>query len=111
MDTKNHCDDFAMTEVDLMETNEVVSMRSRKENNLDGETNHPSVLWDLMGRRLPRSEIVFFSQMTLVVIVIIASVYNLSVNSEDHTLWTALLSSCLGYVLPNPSLQSSRSLP
>ncbi len=71
-----------------------------------GERSHTSsVLWNVMGRRLPRSEIVFFSQTLIVLIVILASVYNITKNHENVTLWTALLSSCLGYILPNPSMQ------
>ena len=51
----------------------------------------------------------FFSQMTIVTIVIIGAVYNLTVGHENPTLWTALLSSCLGYILPNPSIQRPSS--
>ena len=37
--------------------------------------------------------------------VIVVSIYNLTVESENSTLWTALLSSCLGYQLPNPTIK------
>ena len=37
--------------------------------------------------------------------VIVVSIYNLIVGHGDSTLWTALLSSSLGYLLPNPSLK------
>lgn len=60
--------------------------------------------WTLMGRQFPRSEIVFFSQMTIIVCVIVASIYNLSSSQENRSLWITLLSSSLGYVLPNPSI-------
>ena len=65
--------------------------------------------WHIMGKRFPRSEVMFFSQMTIVTIVIIGAVYNLTVGHENPTLWTALLSSCLGYILPNPSIQRPSS--
>lgn len=70
-----------------------------------GGSTHSSTQWHFMGKRFPRSEVVFFSQMAIVTIVIIGAVYNLTVGHENPTLWTALLSSCLGYILPNPSIQ------
>jgi hypothetical protein len=42
--------------------------------------------------------------------VIVVSIYNLTVESENSTLWTALLSSCLGYLLPNPTIKSKHVL-
>ena len=38
-------------------------------------------------------------------VFIVVSIYNLTVAHDDSTLWTALLSSSLGYLLPNPSLK------
>lgn len=61
--------------------------------------------WFMFGQKFPRSEIVFFTQMIIIGFVISVSVYNLSVECGDSSLWITLLSSCLGYVLPNPSLQ------
>ena len=66
--------------------------------------------WHVLGRRVPRSEIVFACQMILVYIVVCASIINLSMELGDSNLWTALLSSCLGYILPNPKLSSNKNL-
>ena len=58
------------------------------------------------GNRVPREEMVFVCQISVVLIVVVASIYNLSVGTRDQSeLWTALLSSCLGYILPNPRLK------
>ena len=57
------------------------------------------------GKKLPKSEIVFFVQVVLIYIVVITSIVNLTLNKGEGKLWTALLSSCLGYILPNPSLK------
>ena len=61
--------------------------------------------WCCSGRKIPRSEIVYFSQILLIFIVVLASIYNLATNHNDRELWVALLSSCMGYLLPNPKLQ------
>ena len=65
--------------------------------------------WHVLGRRVPRSEIVFACQMLLVYIVVCTSIFNLSTGRGDSNLWTALLSSCLGYILPNPKLGKKQS--
>lgn len=66
-------------------------------------------VWNVLGKKLPENEVVFFSQVILVYIVIITCIINLSLNLGDSNLWTCLLSSCLGYLLPNPKIDNSES--
>ena len=61
--------------------------------------------WHIFGREWPKEEIVFLCQVIILYTVIVVSIYNLTVAHDDSTLWTALLSSSLGYLLPNPSLK------
>ena len=61
--------------------------------------------WPIFGRECPKEEIVFLCQVIILYTVIVVSIYNLTVAHDDSTLWTALLSSSLGYLLPNPSLK------
>ena len=70
-----------------------------------GNVNRRSI-WDIFGRRVPRNEIVFFCQMILIYVVVGVSLFNLSRGHGTDNLWVALLGSCLGYVLPNPSIES-----
>ena len=77
-------------------------------NRRDKRMSTGSRLWCLMGRELPRSEIIFFSQMIIIIIVIISSIYNLTTGHKDRVLWITLLSSTVGYCLPNPSLERRR---
>ena len=51
----------------------------------------------------------FVFQMLIVLIVVCVSIYNLTINSGDTSMWTALLSSSIGYILPNPKLKISTS--
>jgi hypothetical protein len=61
-----------------------------------------------MGRVVPKSEIVFCAQVILIYIVVVTAIVNLSINTEEHgKIWVILLSSCLGYLLPNPSLKKN----
>ena len=61
--------------------------------------------WHIFCTECPKEEIVFLCQIVILYTVIVLSIYNLTVAHDDSTLWTALLSSSLGYLLPNPSLK------
>ena len=64
-----------------------------------------STIWEVFGKNIPRSEIVFFSQVILIYIVVITCIINLTRSEDKAQIWTALLSACLGYLLPNPTLK------
>ena len=66
--------------------------------------------WKFFGHKIPKPEIIFFSQVILIYIVVITSLINIAIDNGDSTLWISLLCSCLGYILPNPSLPSDSRL-
>ena len=94
--TVKEVEEEALTEVFMRKASPTVSVQSGR--------------WNIFGSNYPRSEIVFFSQLLIILVVICASVYNLSTGVQDSTLWTALLSSSLSYVLPSPSIRP-RNIP
>lgn len=51
------------------------------------------------------SAIGYTLQMLMIFTVIVTCLVNLSLSSEHSTLWVAFLSSCLGYILPQPKLK------
>ena len=56
---------------------------------------------------VPRSEVVFMSQMILVFILLTFCIYKLSwtqISCEETSVWFSLLSGLVGYVLPNPRI-------
>ena len=57
--------------------------------------------WQICGNSFPRSEIVFFCQVLIIYVVIALCLVNLSLVRGDSNLWSALLSGCLGYLLPS----------
>jgi hypothetical protein len=67
--------------------------------------------WVTCGKKTPRSEVVFLCQVLILYTVIVVSIYNLTVQSQNSTVWTAMLSSCLGYLLPNPTIKTKLVLP
>jgi len=60
------------------------------------------------GSKIQSAEIVFFSQIVSIYIIICTSLHNLSVGSEPANLWITLLSSCVGYLLPGLVLELKR---
>ena len=64
----------------------------------------------MFGRKLPRSEIVFFCQTFLIYVVVVTSLVNLTLKNGPINLWIALLGSCLGYLLPHPSIDKQLQL-
>ena len=65
---------------------------------------HNSSTWKCFSSNVPKSEIMYIGQIVAVYIVIIASIINLGISNENSNLWSALLSSSLGYLLTSPSL-------
>ena len=64
--------------------------------------------WTLCGKPIPRSEIVFLSQLLVIFMVISFCIFKLSVsssNDKDKPVWIALLASALGSIPPNPTLK------
>lgn len=72
---------------------------------VDSRSNHSNGgHWRLLGARFPKSEVVFFVQVVLLYAVVITSLINISLG-DTQELWVVLLTSCLGYLMPNPSLK------
>ena len=76
---------------------------------MEREDSTHSERWQFLGNRLPKSEIVYFCQMTVVFIIILTSIANLSLQNGKSELWIALLSSAIGYALPRPTLKTPTS--
>jgi len=68
----------------------------------DMMTNNGS--WPVLGKQRPEKCVVFFVQVALIFVVVIASIVNLALKTGDDKLWIVLLSSSIGYLLPTPNL-------
>lgn len=67
-----------------------------------------NVQWKCCGDKLPKEEIVFFVQVIPIYTVILCSIVSLVLEHGDEHIWTVLLGSCLGYLLPNPSISRQK---
>jgi len=59
--------------------------------------------WPVLGKQRPEKCVVFFVQVALIFVVVIASIVNLALKTGDDKLWIVLLSSSIGYLLPSPN--------
>ena len=63
--------------------------------------------WRFCNSRLPRSELVYFTQFFIIIFLITVSLIKLvffRLDCEESTLWFSLLSCTVGYALLNPKL-------
>lgn len=70
------------------------------------ENNEERRSWKFCDYSFSRSFMAFLSQVTVAIFLIVFSCINLylSTRCEDTTIWIAVLSSAVGYFLPNPKL-------
>ena len=70
------------------------------------EENHERKSWKFFGRTCNRSLLVFMCQYIVIVLIIACAIVPkmLSTTCEETTVWVAILSSTVGYILPSPKL-------
>ena len=69
----------------------------------DRETSR--INWKTVCGDIPKEEIIYFCQIFIVLIVILACLVNLSISKDNTALWSSLLSGSVGYVLPAPRMR------
>lgn len=78
---------------------------------MERENSSETSKWKVFGNVLPKTEIVYFCQMSIVFVIIITSIVNLSLKNGNSELRISLLCSAIGYALPSPSVNHGKSLP
>ena len=71
------------------------------------DNQHERRSWRFCNSRIPRSEVVYFTQVYIIIFLIIFPLVKLvffQLECEESTFWFSLLSCTVGYALPNPKL-------
>ena len=70
------------------------------------EENHERKSGKFFGRTCNRSLLVFMCQLFVIVLILACAIVRimLSTTCEETTVWVAILSSLVGYILPSPKL-------
>lgn len=63
--------------------------------------------WDLCCSTVYKLEIVFFTQITFILLLSVFSMIQIVNNAPYIELYFSILSTCIGIVIPSPSLQHS----
>ena len=66
--------------------------------------------WCFSGHKVAKDQIVYFTQIFVVLVVVLFSIVNLTLGLPNKDIWIILLSSTLGYILPSPSMKNERLL-
>ena len=71
--------------------------------------------WTMFGKKARQSQVVFFSQIIGIYIILLVSLINVSLitagvvtDNSMLNLWSTLLGSALGYLLPSPKLKAKK---
>jgi len=65
--------------------------------------------WTFFNNKLPKSEVIYFSQVILIYIVSIACVVNLSIAQGNLHIWSNILCACIGYMIPAPRIKKLKN--
>lgn len=81
---------------------------------LDAKPPHTDVrngsdIWNMFGKKFPRSEVVFLCQMCALMCVILACIINISLGHKSDV-WLVMLSSCMGIIMPHPRIKARKKV-
>ena len=61
--------------------------------------------WVIGGQKVPKEEIVFFSQIAIITLVVLCGLINLCLNNGTESYWAAMVATGLGALLPAPKIK------
>lgn len=67
-----------------------------------------SKAWVLGSQRVPREEIVFFSQIIIIAIVVFTGLVNLTIGSDANSFWAGMVSGGVSALLPRPKMKKNK---
>ena len=75
---------------------------------MDDQVSSNSFEWNLCGKKVSRSAIVFICQIVILYISIITCFVNLTLKNGPNELWITILSLSLGSILPSPKVHKPK---
>ena len=70
------------------------------------DNNQERQSWKCFGQTCNRSLVVFLSQFFVILVILVCCIVRITLATacEEKTVWIAILSSTVGYILPSPKL-------
>ncbi len=84
---------------------EVSKEVSHEESSSNGIVPENGSRWVIAGEKIPKEEIVFFSQLSVIALVVIVGLVNLCLNNGTESYWAAMVATGLGSLLPSPKIK------
>ena len=66
--------------------------------------------WVIGGEKVPKEEIVFFSQLSIIALVVLVGLLNLCLNNGTESYWAAMVATGLGALLPAPTIKKKEKV-
>lgn len=82
---------------------EVDSFKGVKRN-----VNDEREFWNVFGYALPKTQVVFFAQISAIFLLMITSIVNLSLEKGEAKVWITFLSGSISSLLPAPVLRMEK---
>ncbi len=64
--------------------------------------------WVIGAKKVPKEEIVFFSQIAIITLVVLVGLINLCLNNGTESYWAAMVATGLGSLLPAPKIKRKK---
>lgn len=90
----------------FLETRAPFGAENNPSPSLDDNASQHSQLWNVFGEKIPRSEVVYFCQVTIIAIVIISCIINLSLQNGNSEMWVSFFGYAFGALLPPPKMKT-----
>ena len=81
--------------------------KTKTMDNTDSTRSVSRRIYDVIGRKLRRWQVLFIAQIIIIYMVIICCLINLSLDNGKTELWVSLLSYSLGCMLPTPKIKKT----
>ena len=93
--------DESIVDVSTQVNNEGLSVS----NIVNKEETSSGSRWVLGSYNVPKEEIVFFSQLSIITLVVLVGLINLCLNNGTESYWAAMVATGLGALLPAPNIK------
>ena len=113
VDTYTSTEDIGDSQLDIRINGIIDKKMKENDSNSNSFSNKSkNKMWVFFGSKVPRDQVVYLMQMLCSLIALVTSVINLSLQGEDQnrTVWIAIMSSIIGYLLPAPGMKNKNSI-
>lgn len=84
-----------------------MSLSEDVEKGVEKSKSNGSIKWYFGDRALPREEVVFFCQISIIMLIVIVGLINLCLGNGPESYWSGMVATGAASVLPPPKIKKS----